>query len=150
MENFEFETEEPTKTVEPQKEKKKWTVHTKEFIFAYLTISKLWYFFNMFATMESISADIVIPALITRFLTWDLPIIFTVGAFYIIDIFKIRDRYKYLIHYFVLMGAYQMVALNLVGEIYLGLAFLIPYTISYAIIVGVLLIKEHFKNKLKD
>jgi len=147
MEDLRAETETTTKTVEPKKEKKKWTVHTKEFLFAYLTMSKLWYFFNMVASMETIRADVVIPALVTRLLTWDLPIIFTIGAFYVIDIFKIRDRYKYLIHYFVLMGAYQMIGWNLIGEVYFGFDFLIPFTVTYIIVVAVLLLKEYLKNK---
>ena len=148
MEDLRAETETTTKTVEPKKEKKSWKIHTKEFIFAYLTISKLWYFFNMVATMESMSADVVIPALLTRFLTWDLPIIFTIGAFYVIDIFKIRNRYKYLIHYFVLMGAYQIVGFNIMGHFELGLVFLIPFTVTYVIIIIVLLLKEHLKRKV--
>ena len=129
-------------------QQKKWQVGLKEFLFTYLTMSKLWYFFNMIATMESLSATVVIPALFNRLITWDLPIIFTIGAFYAIDIFKIRNRYKYLIHYFVLMGAYQVVVLNSIGRFDISLNFFIYFTVTYAIVVTVLLLKDHFKAKV--
>jgi len=145
--------------------KKKWST-TKEMLFLYLAISKIFYWFNTIMQLTSDGLSNVGPQLFGRLLTQDLLIVFSILFFYYLDKFKIKELTKYFIVYvvfLVVIFAQIFIATQFLGPVQLAesgmsgflvsvgyFGFFIYFTLGFVTIAIVLSIKEHMKMKEKE
>jgi len=145
--------------------KKKWST-TKEMLFLYLAISKIFYWFNTIMQFSTDGFSSVGPHLFGRLLTQDLLIIFSILFFYYLDKFKIKELTKYFIAYVVFLAvvfAQIFILTQLFGPVQLEdsgmsgflvsvgyLGFFIYFTLGFVTIAIVLGIKEYLKTQAKE
>lgn len=145
--------------------KKTWST-TKEMLFTYLAVSKIFYWFNNIMQFTSGDFSDVGQHILGRLLTQDLLIVFSILFFFYIDKFNIKTITKYAIGYVVFLGVIlaqiwmvnrffgpvQLIEVGMTGFLanigYLG--FIIYFTLGFVSIAVAMYVKEYFKTKAKE